>query len=814
MPARKKRRSSASRTGQRKTQKRASAQKMDENVRNTILSILLFGAAVCMIICFIAPTAPLCTAVNSFIYGMFGVCGIAVPLVLIITGLFLILRYDRVGARLGWMALMLFLIDSLVNVFSFVYDAQTQKTVLDVLVRLYQDGQTFHSGGVIGGLVSVPLSLVAGKIITTILLIVAILVVLVLSSGKTLIQYVKTPQERREARQERHARMEQRQQAEFDEPRPGVEKRNRQKFKIPQPKKKFVITETDSEPAPASSVPVKPPAVSFSTNLDQIQDDLQDFSEDKTPNSSAEPETITKEQIRQEQASVAAEIAQQENTDEKPYVFPSLDLLAKPEKTNDSGVEEELRRTGEKLVEALRSFNVETHILHASRGPTVTRYELAPEMGVKISKITSLADDIALNLAAKGVRIEAPIPGKSAIGIEVPNKTQQTVYLRELIDSEEFRTSKSKISAALGKDISGERIVIDLARMPHLLIAGATGTGKSVCINSILMSLLYKASPEEVKLILVDPKMVEFTVYKGLPHLLIPVVTDAKKAAGALSWAVSEMLTRYQMFANKGVRDFNGYNKSLEPGEKKIPQIVIVIDELSDLMMASPKEVEDAICRLAQMARAAGMHLVIATQRPSADVITGTIKANVPSRIALAVSSGINSRIILDDQGAEKLLGRGDMLYDPIGAPKPLRVQGCFVHDKEVERVVEAIKANNACEYDHDVVKKIEQAAAAQDQKGSKLGGNGQTQASEEGDDEMFLKAVEVVVESGQASTSMLQRRVGLGYARAARLIDMMEQRGIVGPYLGSKPREVLMTKDQFLEMKLGGEVSETPAEE
>ena len=345
--------------------------------------------------------------------------------------------------------------------------------------------------------------------------------------------------------------------------------------------------------------------------------------------------------------------------------------------------------------------------------------------------------------------------------------------------------------------------------MPHLLIAGATGTGKSVCINTILMSLLYKSSPDEVKLILVDPKMVEFTVYKGLPHLLIPVVTDAKKAAGALSWAVSEMLNRYQMFANKGVRDFNGYNKNLQEGEKRIPQIVIVIDELSDLMMASPKEVEDAICRLAQMARAAGMHLVIATQRPSADVITGTIKANVPSRIALAVSSGINSRIILDDLGAEKLIGRGDMLYDPIGAPKPLRVQGCFVADKEVERVVEAIKANNACEYDNEVVKKIEQNVAAQDKNGSKLNSSGQTQASEEGDDEMFLKAVEVVVESGQASTSMLQRRIGLGYARAARLIDVMEQRGIVGPYQGSKPRTVLMTKDQFLELKLG---SDNPA--
>ena len=768
-----------------KSKKSSVTRKMDTNVRNTVIAIVLFGAAVCLLISFIAPTAPLCTFLNNIVFGLFGWCGAAIPLILITVGAMLVLRYERVLSRLGFMFLFLFFICSLTNVFTFTYDPEIQKTILDVLVKLFDDGIVFVSGGIIGGLLSVPFMLVAGKVITAIIFIVAILIVAVVISGRTFAQYVKTPEERKKSRDARLAQIAEKKRAalEFAASAPDVDKKNRREFKIPEPKKKFHIPdEITSEPP------------SFTTNL-------------------AEPEsdTITKEQIAEEKAVIAAEVETAETVDsnDKPYIFPSIELLAKPERVNDAGVEEELRKTGEKLVEALRSFSVETHILHASRGPTVTRYELAPEMGVKISKITSLADDIALNLAAKGVRIEAPIPGKSAIGIEVPNKTQQTVYIRELIDSEEFRASKSRISAALGKNISGDKIVVDLAKMPHLLIAGATGTGKSVCINTILMSLLYKSSPDEVKLILVDPKMVEFTVYKGLPHLLIPVVTDAKKAAGALSWAVSEMLNRYQMFANKGVRDFNGYNKNLQEGEKRIPQIVIVIDELSDLMMASPKEVEDAICRLAQMARAAGMHLVIATQRPSADVITGTIKANVPSRIALAVSSGINSRIILDDLGAEKLIGRGDMLYDPIGAPKPLRVQGCFVADKEVERVVEAIKANNACEYDNEVVKKIEQNVAAQDKNGSKLNSSGQTQASEEGDDEMFLKAVEVVVESGQASTSMLQRRIGLGYARAARLIDVMEQRGIVGPYQGSKPRTVLMTKDQFLELKLG---SDNPA--
>ena len=421
-----------------------------------------------------------------------------------------------------------------------------------------------------------------------------------------------------------------------------------------------------------------------------------------------------------------------------------------------------------------------------------------------------------MSLAAKSVRIEAPIPGKAAIGIEIPNQIQQTVNIRDLIDSDEFRNAKSKVTAALGKDISGENVFVDIAKMPHLLIAGATGTGKSVCINSIIVSLLYKAKPDEVKLILVDPKMVEFSVYKGIPHLLIPVVTDPKKAAGALSWAVTEMLSRYQMFTEKGVRDFKGFNANLEEGEKPLPQIVIIIDELADLMMASPKEVEDSVMRLAQMARAAGMHLIIATQRPSADVITGTIKANIPSRIALAVSSGINSRIILDELGAESLLGKGDMLFDPLGAPKAQRIQGCFVSDTEVESVVEALKQNNPSEYNKEILKQIEQAALAQQQKGKKDGtslsssGSGMTAESEAADDEMFDRAVEVVIESGQASTSMLQRRVGLGYARAARLIDYMEQRGIVGPYQGSKPRKVLMTKEEWLEAKMRAENPDT----
>lgn len=495
----------------------------------------------------------------------------------------------------------------------------------------------------------------------------------------------------------------------------------------------------------------------------------------------------------------AEEENQKKATDD--YAFPPISMLSYTPDNNAALYKEELRQNAVKLTDALHSFGVEATVVDAKRGPTVTRYELTPNAGVKISKFTNLSDDIALHLAAPAVRIEAPIPGKAAIGIEIPNKSRSTVYLKEIVASEEFRSSKSKISVALGRDISGQATVIDLAKMPHLLIAGATGSGKSICINSILMSLLFRSSPNEVKLLLVDPKVVELNVYNGIPHLLIPVVTNPEKAAGALSWAVSEMLNRYKLFAEKGVRDFSGYNKTLPDGEKKLPQIVVVIDELADLMMVSPTEVEDAICRLAQMARAAGMHLVIATQRPSADVITGIIKANIPSRIAFAVSSQIDSRIILDGSGAEKLIGKGDMLYDPLGAAKPLRVQGSYVSDKEVESVIDFIKNNYVSEYDNSIIEKIEQNVSLQ-KNGKRGASGGQDDDDEAPEDDKLQEAIRCVVENGQASVSMLQRKIGLGFSRAGKLIDEMEKRGIVGPYQGSKPREVLLTKAQWLEMQ------------
>lgn len=481
---------------------------------------------------------------------------------------------------------------------------------------------------------------------------------------------------------------------------------------------------------------------------------------------------------------------------------PPISLLTYTPDNNAALYREELRQNAARLIEILSSFNVEARVLDAKRGPTVTRYELQPSDGVRTSKFTNLSDDIALHLAAPSVRIEAPIPGKSAIGIEVPNKTTSTVYLKEIIGSNEFLESKSKISVALGKDISGLPIVIDLAKMPHLLIAGSTGSGKSVCINSILMSILYKSTPDEVKLLLVDPKVVELNVYNGIPNLLIPVVTDATKAAGALNWAVSEMLNRYQLFAESNVREFNGYNNSLPEGQKKLPQIVIIIDELADLMMASPKDVEDAICRLAQMARAAGMHLVVATQRPSADIITGIIRSNVPSRIAFAVSTATDSRIILDTAGADKLVGKGDMLYSPLGATKPMRVQGCFVSDKEVEAVIDYIKKHSQCEYDDEVIKKIEDNINNMANQKNGKGNAAAADSQDDDEDDKLMDAIGCVVDFGQASTSMLQRRLGLGYPRASKLIDEMEERGIVGPPQGSKPREVLISKQEWLEMK------------
>ena len=503
------------------------------------------------------------------------------------------------------------------------------------------------------------------------------------------------------------------------------------------------------------------------------------------------------EQLQKEERT--KEVLQLEHTvtvEDENYEFPPITLLSEGNKKGIKGSKKVLADTASKLQKTLYSFGVSAKVENVSVGPAITRYELKPAEGVRVSKIANLADDIALNLAAKTIRIEAPIPGKQAVGIEVPNEESEIVHIREILETDAFTNSKSKLAFALGKDVSGEAVVADIAKMPHVMIAGATGSGKSVCINTLISSIIYKAKPSEVKLVMVDPKIVELSVYNGIPHLLIPVVTDPKKAAGALAWAVQEMENRYTMFASKGVRDLKGYNEAVEQkGELgKLPHIVIIIDELADLMMVAKGDVEDAICRLAQKARAAGMHLVIATQRPSVDVITGLIKANIPSRIAFAVSSQVDSRTILDQVGAEKLLGKGDMLFFPTGAPKPTRIQGSFISDKEVEKIVNFVKANGEASYNEDIIESIEKA-------------NSTDKEIEEGsldDDEtdpLLAEAIEVVIETGQASTSFIQRKFKVGYARAGRIIDQMEERGVISGYQGSKPREVLMSKERWQEL-------------
>ena len=528
----------------------------------------------------------------------------------------------------------------------------------------------------------------------------------------------------------------------------------------------------------------------------------------QTPKSAAPAakEKVTAKDTAQSAIQVAAEIAQAQSTPKPAYCFPPIDLLRKPLRGAADGTAE-MRENSRRLNETLESFKIDAHIINVTRGPSVTRYEVELDKGVRLNKLTTVADDIALSLGAPSVRI-APVPGKiSVVGIEVPNRAVTMVSLREVIDSPEFNKSKSKSSFAVGKDIGGSCIVGNIAKMPHMLIAGTTGSGKSVCMNSIIISLLYKAGPEDVKLIMVDPKMVELANYNGIPHLMIPVVTDPKKAAGSLQWAVTEMMRRYKAMSDVGVRDLESYNGIIEAeGEgEKLPQLVIIIDELADLMLVAAKEVEDSICRIAQMGRAAGIHLVIATQRPSADVITGLMKANIPSRIAFSVASAMESRIILDTQGAEKLVGKGDMLFAPIGCGKPLRVQGCFVTDSEVEAVTGYVKNNFNADYDQQVLEEIERKAQ-QTGKGKPASASDPEPSADELDgDEMLPAAVDVILETGQASVSMLQRRLKLGYARAARIVDEMEEKGIVGPFQGAKPRTILITKEQWEARKNGG---------
>ncbi len=526
---------------------------------------------------------------------------------------------------------------------------------------------------------------------------------------------------------------------------------------------------------------------------------------------------IADEDIRSDMAAVAPDEGDGEEEEEPPtpYIFPPMDLLNKGKNVSDSHAEEEIQENARQLVSTLRSFKIEIKDINCSRGPTITRYELKPEAGVRVRSIANLVDDISLSLATSGVRIEAPIPGKAAVGIEVPNKTRATVYLRELIENSQFSEAKSKLTASLGMDVGGKPIYFDISKMPHMLIAGATGMGKSVCINCIIISLLYKARPEDLKLILIDPKKVEFNIYKDIPHLYAPIVSEPKKAAGALASAVAEMERRFELIEEVGVRDIASYNAITEndPYKEHMPHMVIIIDELADLMMTAPDEVETAICRLAQKARAAGIHIIIGTQRPSVDVITGLIKANIPSRIACTVASQVDSRTIIDIAGAEKLIGRGDMLFAPVGAAKPMRVQGAFVTDSEVENIVSFIRDNNSgVKYNAEFINRLEEEAAKCGIKKSGSGGGDISPmgGGDDGNDSKFQAAVKLAVEEGKISTSLMQRKLGVGYGRAAKIIDCMEEKGYVSKPDGNKPRRVLLTAEEYArrvtEGTLGGE--------
>lgn len=792
-------------------------EKMQESAagKRQLMSVIWFAVAVFLMCVVFIKGQNVWLAIHNAIFGIFGVTAYFYPFLLGVVAV--LFAMDKVGgsinAKIIESGVLVVLIGAAVDIFVKHNEALT---FWQHLVNAYNLGTSLKSGGFLGALIGQPLYLAFGKTGAAITVILLIFVFVMIITGTTLISLFKTMakpvksiteqaesayQNRidRETEEKSDKQLKVLKGFNVDIPVDDIpEKRNLKKESLDEKQRKVVSAYYDNESSAESFEEMTKP------HSEEVKEDRKEI--DNALNAAkAEAQNNEAEKIdfKAETDKFTEHLEKESAEAEESYKFPPLTLLKETKAQNAALLSAELDNTANRLVETLKSFGVETRIVEVSRGPTVTRYELQPSAGVKISKITNLADDIALNLATAGVRIEAPIPNKAAVGIEVPNKASAVVGVRGILDSPAFTSAKSKLTVALGRDIGGNAVVTDIAKMPHGLIAGATGSGKSVCINSIIVSILYKATPDEVKLLMIDPKVVELGIYNGIPHLLVPVVTDPRKASGALGWAVSEMEKRYKMFADRGVRDLAGYNRFVEqlgdPEVQKMPHIVIIIDELADLMMTAPNEVEDSINRIAAKARAAGMHLIIATQRPSVDVVTGVIKANIPTRIAFAVSSQIDSRTILDSAGAEKLLGRGDMLFSPVGSNKPNRVQGCFVSDEEVEAVVEYIKGDHSADYDDDVMVEIERQAAVEKKQ--------KTGLKEDGPDEdpMLSDAIRVVVENGQASTSLLQRRLKLGYARAARIVDEMEQRGVVGPYEGSKPRKVLITMDQLMEREAAG---------
>lgn len=724
--------------------------------------------------------------ISSILSGVMGFIKYIVPI-----GTFLIAIYklcnkkEDAYIKLFQYALLLVCVAIFMHIVYLPKDVeQFSNGFLDTVTRAYEQGKTDDKvGGVIGAIGAIPLTKLLGKVGASILVLGVELILIILIFNINPIEEIRV----RLAEREERKLAEEKERIKEERKKPTVMKVEENEDKKETRREKRLREKEEQRRA----------ALELDDQITINLNDDGESSKKKASEGYIEENLFKKEQEqKQEKVKEVLQLEHALTVEDEHYEFPPVQLLSEGEKKSVKGGKKAVTDTAAKLQKTLYSFGVSAKVENVSVGPAITRYELKPAEGVRVSKIANLADDIALNLAAETIRIEAPIPGKQAVGIEIPNKENEIVHLRDIIDCSKFIEHKSKLAFALGKDVAGEEVVTDIAKMPHVLIAGATGSGKSVCINTLIASIIYKAKPSEVKLVMVDPKVVELSVYNGIPHLLIPVVTDPKKAAGALAWAVQEMENRYSLFASKNVRDIKGYNEELdkEGSTEKLPQIVIIIDELADLMMVSSKEVEDSICRLAQKARAAGMHLVIATQRPSVDVITGIIKANIPSRISFAVSSQVDSRTILDMAGAEKLLGKGDMLFYPAGAAKPTRVQGAFISDKEVEKVVDFVKANGEATYNDDILEQIEKANSTDKEI--------EEQENDDDTDPLLMEAIEVVVETGQASTSFIQRRFKVGYARAGRIIDQMEERGIISGFQGSKPREVLMSKEIWQELK------------
>lgn len=809
-----KKKTSARRGRPTKAQAEAKRQSAIQSSRRQLWALVLFGASLILGVLTFLEGENFWSVLHRGFFGLFGIAAYLVaPLALIISVLLAFEQYIGSVKTKIFQALTLVMLMS--GAFHIFFSVQPEgSNFFSRLINLFELGMERRGGGLCAALFGWSLVSLFGKVAASIVIVIVIIIFIFIVLGITVSDIVsfckntvKKPVEGLERAYQEHVEHRE-SEREGDDYSPDIDISLGPD--VPKRTRRAPSTLTEEIDDPNAKTEKARRAKQKLLGADDIDIAVDDNEEqEQTPEVKIDDLFESETSTQEEKAKTEDKKDEDEQTtlystgaENRIYTYPPLTLLNAPKITRQSDSESEIQQNADVLMETLSSFGVKTRLLGAVRGPAVTRYELQPSAGVRISKITQLSNDIALNLAATKVRIEAPIPNKAAVGIEVPNTVVSSVTLREILSSQNFKSSKNDLEVALGKDIAGNIITTDLAKMPHLLIAGTTGSGKSVCTNSMIVSMLYKSSPAEVRLILIDPKMVEFNIYNGIPHLLIPVVTDPRKAAGALGWAVSEMENRYKLFAEHNVKDISSYNALAQNSDEltHMPKIVIVIDEFADLMMTAPGDVESAVCRLAQKARAAGMHLVIATQRPSVNVITGLIKANITSRIALTVSSQIDSRTIIDASGAEALLGRGDMLFKPYGSDRMLRVQGCFVSEKEIHDVVSYIKSNECAEYDQQVIDEIEKQAVRD--KG---------QSSYDGDDEggdgrvdpMLTAAIECVIENSKASTSLLQRKLKVGYARAASLIDEMEERGIVSGYMGSKPREVLISHDQWVEMSM-----------